>query len=75
MQLFGMWGLILTAHRTLGWTFHLFRGRIVRHTAVPASRIPMRSVEGGPASHALPGTPQSIVPATAGNATLAKKSA
>ncbi len=75
MQLFGIWGLILTARHTLGWTFHLFRGRIVRHTEVPASRIPMRSPEGGPASHALPGTPQSIVPATAGNATLAKKSA
>jgi radical SAM superfamily enzyme YgiQ (UPF0313 family) len=75
MQLFGMWGLIPTARRTLGWTFHLFRGRIVRHTAAPTSRIPMRSVEGGSASHALPGTPQSIAPATAASAIPAKKSA
>jgi radical SAM superfamily enzyme YgiQ (UPF0313 family) len=65
MQLFGMWGLIPTARRTLGWTYHLFRGRIVRHTAAPTGRIPMRSVEGGPASHALPGTPQSVAPASA----------
>ena len=65
VQIFGMWGLILTLRRTFGWAFHLFRGRIVRLTAAPASRIPMRSVEGGPASHALPGTPQSIAPPAA----------
>ena len=29
--------------RTLGWAFHLIRGKIQRHTAAPASRIPMRS--------------------------------
>jgi radical SAM superfamily enzyme YgiQ (UPF0313 family) len=65
MQLFGMWGLIPTARQTLGWAFHLFRGRIVRCTAAPVSRIPMRSADGGPASHALPGTPQPIAPAAA----------
>jgi hypothetical protein len=75
IQLFGIWALIPTVRRTLGWAFHLFRGRIVRHSQSPASRIPMRSVEGGPASHALPGTPQSIAPATAASEIPAKKSA
>ena len=62
VQIFGMLGLIPTVGRTLGWTYHLFRGRIVRHTAAPTSRIPMRSVEGGPAAHALPGTPLATPP-------------
>lgn len=57
VQLFGMWGLMHTVRRTLAWTARLMRGRIVRHTQVPASRIPMRGPDGGPASHALPGTP------------------
>ena len=35
------------------------RGDIRRWSAIPASRIPMRSADGAaPASHALPGTPQ-----------------
>ncbi len=33
------------------------RGNIKRKTSVPASRIPMRSPDGGPATHALPGAP------------------
>ena len=57
MQVIGMWGLALTIRRTLGWALRLMRGNIKRHTQVPASRIPMRSIDGGPASHALPGTP------------------
>jgi len=57
MQVIGMWGLALTIRRTLGWAFRLMLGKIKRHTRVPASRIPMRSADGGPASHALPGTP------------------
>ena len=56
VQLFGMWGLAHTVPRTLGWCWHLLRGNIKRHTKAPASRIPMRSVDGGPASHAIPGT-------------------
>ena len=57
VQLFGMWGLAHTVRHTFIWTLHLMRGNIVRHTKVPASLIPMRSVDGSPASHAMPGTP------------------
>jgi len=57
MQLFGMWGLGQTIRRTFGWALRLMRGNITRKTKVPTSRIPMRSVDGSVASHALPGTP------------------
>jgi len=57
MQLIGMWGLSHTIRRTLGWAFRLMRGNIKRKTQAPISTIPMRSVDGNPASHALPGTP------------------
>jgi radical SAM superfamily enzyme YgiQ (UPF0313 family) len=60
VQAFGMWGLSYTMRATLGWTRHLMRGRIQRSTKAPMSPIPMRSVDGGPASHALPGTPTPI---------------
>ncbi len=56
IQIFGMYGLMHTYRRTLGWARRLFRAGIQRHTEVPASLIPMRSSAGGPASHALPGT-------------------
>jgi radical SAM superfamily enzyme YgiQ (UPF0313 family) len=54
MQVIGMWGLAQTARRTLGWAFRLWLGKIVRRTRPPASRIPIRSVTGETASHALP---------------------
>ncbi len=57
MQAIGMWGTTQTIRRTLGWALRLRRGDIVRKTDIPASPIPMRSVEGAAASHALPGTP------------------
>jgi len=57
VQLFGMWGLVHTIRRTFIWALHLMRGNIKRHTRVPASRIPMRGVNGAPASHALPASP------------------
>ncbi len=57
MQLFGMWGLSHTIRRTFGWALRLMRGRVKRHTSVPASRIPMRGVDSPHASHAMPGTP------------------
>ena len=57
MQLAGMRGLAQTIRRTLGWAVRLMHGNIRRKTAVPASRIPMRSADGAPASHALPSTP------------------
>lgn len=57
VQAFGIWGLGHTFRGTLGWCWRLMRGKIKRHSKVPTSRIPMRSVDGGPAPHALPGTP------------------
>ncbi|GMV96837.1 MAG: hypothetical protein AMXMBFR83_11970 [Phycisphaerae bacterium] len=57
VQLYGMWGTGQTIRRTLGWALRLMRGRIVRKTEPPYSRIPMRDARGGPASHAQPGTP------------------
>ncbi len=57
MQLFGMYGLVHTSRRMLGWSARLLRGGIRHHDSVPASRIPMRSPDGGQAAHALPGTP------------------
>ena len=57
MQVIGMWGLLLTIRRTLGWGWRLMRGKIKRKAAAPASRIPMRGVDGGAASHALPAAP------------------
>jgi len=62
LQLFGMYGLVHTYRRTLGWSWRLLRGRIRRHDSVPASRIPMRSPDGGEAAHALPGTPTATCP-------------
>jgi radical SAM superfamily enzyme YgiQ (UPF0313 family) len=64
MQVLGMFGLAQTVRRTLGWALRLRWGRIERRSEVPASKLPMRGVNGGPASHALPGTPykQSIRP-------------
>ncbi len=57
VQIIGMWGLALTIHRTFTWALRLMGGRIRRHSTAPASSIPMRAVDGGQASHALPGTP------------------
>jgi hypothetical protein len=59
MQLIGMWGLSKTIRRTFGWAIRLMRGNITRRRQVPVSPIPMRSVNGASASHALPGTPES----------------
>ncbi len=59
VQAFGMWGLFHTYRRTGIWAWHLLRGKIERYTDVPSSRIPMRDPEGGPASHAIEGTPHS----------------
>jgi radical SAM superfamily enzyme YgiQ (UPF0313 family) len=64
VQAFGIWGLLQTFRRTLGWTYHLMRGGIERHTTAPASRISMRSPDGAMAQHAMPGTPLSITPAS-----------
>lgn len=57
-QILGIYGLGQTVRRTLGWALRLKRGKIVRRRKPPVSPIPMRNSEGGPASHALPGTPE-----------------
>lgn len=60
IQAFGMLGLLQTFRRTLPWAWRLFRGKIQRYQETPTSRIPMRAPDGGPASHALPGTALSL---------------
>lgn len=60
IQLFGICGLVPTLRRTLGWMFRLVRGPIQRHSAAPASPLPIRNPQGGPAAHAPP--PPSSVP-------------
>ena len=57
IQMLGMFGLFHTFRRTIGWAWKLSRGKIEHSTQAPISRLPMRGPEGGPASHALPGTP------------------
>ena len=57
VQAAGMVGLTVTIRRTLDWALRLRFGKIVRYSKAPDSLIPMRSVDGGPASHALPETP------------------
>ena len=52
LQAFGIWGLLPTFRRTLGWTYHLMRGKIERHTMAPVSGIPMRGPDGATAQHA-----------------------
>ncbi|MBN2582955.1 MAG: radical SAM protein [Planctomycetes bacterium] len=59
VQALGMWGLAKTVRRTLGWGLRLIGGTVRRSTGVPASRIPMRAPDEGPASHAIPSPPQS----------------
>jgi radical SAM superfamily enzyme YgiQ (UPF0313 family) len=68
-QVIGMLALFQTYRRTLGWAWNLFGAKIEPATAAPISRIPMRSVEGGAASHALPGTP-TVAPANLVSLTL-----
>ncbi len=53
MQLVGILGLTHNIYRTLGWAFRLKFGKIERLTEPPSSRIPMRSIESGRASHEL----------------------
>lgn len=58
-QIYGICGLFHTYRRTAGWTWKLFWREIQRCEHAPVSRIPMRSVDGKPALHSLPGTPLS----------------
>ena len=54
MQAFGMFGWMSNWRHLLPWIYHLMRGKYVRHTEVPVTPIPLRSVEGGKAAHGLP---------------------
>ena len=60
LQIFGMMGLVMTIVRTSGWAVRLMFGRIERHSRPPASRIPMRGVDGAPASHDTSATPNEV---------------
>ncbi|MCG3179301.1 MAG: hypothetical protein BIFFINMI_01635 [Phycisphaerae bacterium] len=59
MQIIGMWGVSQTIRRTFGWMTRLMRGQryITRKSKPPVGTIPMRSVQGDLAAHALPGAP------------------
>jgi hypothetical protein len=59
VQAFGMYGLFHTYRRTLGWAWHLLRGKIQRYLGTPASQIPLRNPTGGTGSHAYLGAPVS----------------
>ncbi len=52
----GMWGLVQTARRTLGWNLRLWRGVIRRKVSPPHSVLPMRGTQCATADHALPVT-------------------
>jgi hypothetical protein len=51
MQIIGMIGLAITIVRTSTWAVRLMFGKIERLSRAPASKIPMRSIDGTPASH------------------------
>ncbi len=53
------WLTLRTIARTLPWALRLMRGPVRDRKQVPASEIPMRAPDGGPAAHALPATPAS----------------
>jgi radical SAM superfamily enzyme YgiQ (UPF0313 family) len=55
-QVAGMWGLAQTVRKTFGWVLRLRFGKIRRKVAPPMNQVPMRAVDGSPASHALPGS-------------------
>jgi len=51
VQLAGMWGLLHTLPRTVGWALRLMAGKVVRRRRPAGPRIPVRGVGGRPASH------------------------
>ena len=61
VQVIGMCGLFQTYRRTLVWCWNLLRGGVVRHTDPPRNRVPMRSVQGESAAHALPGSERLVI--------------
>lgn len=62
VQVLGMNGLLLTVRRTFDWALRLRFGRIRRKSAPPNSPLPMRSVDGRAAEHALPGPGLRVTP-------------
>ncbi|MDB5319420.1 MAG: Radical domain protein, partial [Phycisphaerales bacterium] len=65
MQIVGMLGVTQTIRRTFSWAIRLMFGQVERLNEAPGSALPMRSVEGHPASHAAcgptPPTPKLLV--------------
>lgn len=53
-QVLGMWGLMQTVRKTSSWVLRLRFGKIQRSAKPPMNIVPMRSVDGATASHALP---------------------
>ncbi|MFO0972178.1 MAG: radical SAM protein [Phycisphaerae bacterium] len=54
MQLIGMYGVVHTVRRTLGWALRLLTGKIRFGRKLPASPWPMRDPKGDRGSHDLP---------------------
>jgi len=50
-QALGLWGVLRTAASMIEWSVRLAGRRVVRASREPASHIPMRGTDGGPASH------------------------
>ncbi|MCA9244805.1 MAG: radical SAM protein, partial [Phycisphaerales bacterium] len=53
-QMLGMWGLMQTTRKTIGWAWRLRLMTVRRKTEPPMNRVPMTDPAGGVASHALP---------------------
>ncbi len=47
MQIIGIWGLVHTIRRTLGWALRLMLGKIERYSAPPESPLPMQTCSTG----------------------------
>jgi len=65
MQIVGMLGLIQTVRHTAGWALRLMFSRVERLELPPVSRVPMRAVDGGEASHSGCVTSGAALPAAA----------
>jgi hypothetical protein len=52
-QIWGIWGLAHNLRRTLGWALRLLLGSVRRRYEPLRTRLPMRAVDGGEASHSF----------------------
>ena len=69
VQFVGLWGLIHTLPRTLGWALRLMTGRIQRQSRPPGPCVRLIGVDGVPASHGHRMVPQ-IAPAATAKSSL-----